>query len=298
MKSGKDDDNADEHDAEDIAPAANEESKNTDCDQIKYVNKKSFKGGSDTHSIQKTDGNSDSESVYGMSASSPTSSRRSTTCPSDNEFIDEWDDWSEVERGTGPMASWESIEYLEELRGNDDEKIASVAQFIKQSGNNMGSTERFPLMPCIPSCEQRHRDLVTGDTTVMGFNAAVSRPVGRKEMMNDPEAYAPMQKEWKGQRDSGVYDTANRVDANLVTAAQIAQKLIEGVVVVFNRNAVEDVTPFLHGFLSKLNLPVLVYVLNYYLPQIATSTEWDEDRYRRVCMDANDRATTNDVIPH
>lgn len=43
----------------------------------------------------------------------------------------------------------------------------------------------------------------------MGFNVAVSRPVGKREMMTDPGARASMQKDWKGQRDAGVYDFSN-----------------------------------------------------------------------------------------
>jgi len=38
------------------------------------------------------------------------------------------------------------------------------------------------------------------------FNAMVSRPVGRKEMMEDPDAKASMRSEWLGQHEQGVYD--------------------------------------------------------------------------------------------
>ena len=38
------------------------------------------------------------------------------------------------------------------------------------------------------------------------FNAMVSRPVGRKEMMEDPDAKASMRNEWLGQHKQGVYD--------------------------------------------------------------------------------------------
>jgi hypothetical protein len=38
------------------------------------------------------------------------------------------------------------------------------------------------------------------------FNAMVSRQVGRKEMMEDPEARAFMRNEWLGQHKQGVYD--------------------------------------------------------------------------------------------
>ena len=37
-------------------------------------------------------------------------------------------------------------------------------------------------------------------------SASVARPVGRKEMLNDPEALESMMKEWKGQWSAGVYD--------------------------------------------------------------------------------------------
>lgn len=63
-------------------------------------------------------------------------------------------------------------------------------------------------MPCVSRIDS-HRDQIPGNMmgcNVLGFNVAVSRPVGRKEMMHDPDARASMQKEWKGQRDSGAYD--------------------------------------------------------------------------------------------
>ena len=37
-------------------------------------------------------------------------------------------------------------------------------------------------------------------------SALVSRPVGRKEMLSDPEALESMMKEWKGQWTADVYD--------------------------------------------------------------------------------------------
>jgi len=38
------------------------------------------------------------------------------------------------------------------------------------------------------------------------FNAMVSRPVGRKEMMEEPDAKASMRNEWLGQHKQRVYD--------------------------------------------------------------------------------------------
>ena len=38
------------------------------------------------------------------------------------------------------------------------------------------------------------------------FNALVSRPVGRKEMLTNPDALASMKKEWSGLIDQGVFD--------------------------------------------------------------------------------------------
>ena len=64
----------------------------------------------------------------------------------------------------------------------------------------------IPCMPCVQQ-DLEHREKF-GQTVRFGklFNAMVSRPVGRKEMMEDPDAKASMRNEWLGQHKQGVFD--------------------------------------------------------------------------------------------
>ena len=64
-----------------------------------------------------------------------------------------------------------------------------------------------PMMPCTHFVKDDHRERL--GSSLMGSivgSALVARPVGRKEMLNDPEALESMMKEWKGQWSAGVYD--------------------------------------------------------------------------------------------
>jgi len=62
-------------------------------------------------------------------------------------------------------------------------------------------------MPCVHQ-DLEHREKFGQTDVRFGklFNAMVSRPVGRKEMMEDPDAKASMRSEWLGQHKQGVYD--------------------------------------------------------------------------------------------
>ena len=44
------------------------------------------------------------------------------------------------------------------------------------------------------------------EKAVKVVHALVSRPVGRKEMLTNPDALASMKKEWSGLIDQGVFD--------------------------------------------------------------------------------------------
>ena len=71
------------------------------------------------------------------------------------------------------------------------------------SSDNQGT----PMMPCTHFVKDDHRERL--GSSLMGSivgSALVARPVGRKEMLNDPEALESMMKEWKGQWSAGVYD--------------------------------------------------------------------------------------------
>ena len=64
-----------------------------------------------------------------------------------------------------------------------------------------------PAMPCAHFVKDDHRERLGSSVigSIVG-NALVARPVGRKEMLSDPEALESMMKEWKGQWSAGVYD--------------------------------------------------------------------------------------------
>ena len=62
-------------------------------------------------------------------------------------------------------------------------------------------------MPCVHHMKNDHRERLGNSFVGDVFRCAlVSRPVGRKEMLSDPEALESMMKEWKGQWTAEVYD--------------------------------------------------------------------------------------------
>ena len=54
----------------------------------------------------------------------------------------------------------------------------------------------IPSMPCTTSVPSEHR--VKNPTVKSCFNAMATRPVTRKEMLNNPKAMEAFMKEWKG----------------------------------------------------------------------------------------------------
>ena len=67
-----------------------------------------------------------------------------------------------------------------------------------------GEAKKYPSMPCVTSELIQHREKAA--KVVRFFDALVARPVGRKEMLTNPDALASMQKEWSGLIDQGVFD--------------------------------------------------------------------------------------------
>ena len=58
-------------------------------------------------------------------------------------------------------------------------------------------------MPCVQHMKDDHRERLGSSFVGDVFRSAlVSRPVGRKEMLSDPEALESMMKEWKRTMDS------------------------------------------------------------------------------------------------
>ena len=145
----------------------------------------------------------------------------STDVPDDEEYLTEWDEWSEVEKGRGPKASW-SGEVWNTLSGVISKSSTATpgeSTMIKNGKcvnvKNMKNTTTdddddfiaFPTMPCTSAPSNIHRTKVSpGGLGGKLFNAMVSRPVGRAEIESNPKAKEAMLKEWKGLRDQEVFD--------------------------------------------------------------------------------------------
>ena len=63
---------------------------------------------------------------------------------------------------------------------------------------------RIPAMPCTTSVQHNHR--VKNGAHGNCFNAMVTRPITRKEMLNNPKAMEAFTKEWKGLWEQEVFD--------------------------------------------------------------------------------------------
>ena len=139
------------------------------------------------------------------------SSSSDTDVPADDDFLIDWDEWSEVESGRGPKATWHNEHMYDFSQG----KVVATATLhdaepnVHDPSNQSTNFHSFPCMPCIHQ-QDHHRDkIITNDGGIninKMFNTAVARPVARKEMMENEEARKAMRKEWLGQHAAGVYD--------------------------------------------------------------------------------------------
>ena len=145
----------------------------------------------------------------------------SADIPDDEEYLTEWDEWSEIEKGYGPKASWNGDVWNTTSGVISRSTMASPGKstmikngksvFIKNEKNKFTDDDddllAFPTMPCTSVPNNIHRTKVPPEG--LGgklFNAMVSRPVGRAEIESNPKAKESMLKEWKGLRDQGVFD--------------------------------------------------------------------------------------------
>ena len=145
----------------------------------------------------------------------------STDVPDDEEYLTEWDEWSEIEKGRGPKASW-SGEVWNTLSGGisrfslatpgestmiKNGKCVNVKDMKNVATDDDDEFIAFPTMPCTSASNQIHRTKVPpGGLGSKLFNAMVSRPVGRAEIESNPKAKEAMLKEWKGLRDQEAFD--------------------------------------------------------------------------------------------
>ena len=146
----------------------------------------------------------------GKGTTAPVTDLSDTDVP-DDDFIVEWDEWSKVEKGRGPKATWHNNHVYDFSQG----KVVATATLHDtgpidhKSCDQVGDVHSFPCMPCINQFEY-HREKNNVDDGGINinkmFNTAVARPVARKEMMENEDARKAMRKEWLGQHAAGVYD--------------------------------------------------------------------------------------------
>ena len=126
-----------------------------------------------------------------------------------------------MENGFGPRATWDPLNIIDINSGEILNDMA-VAYAMPTESNRCTTEDftknlkdhhlSFPSMPCINSISKHRERYTYADTTnPMSayrnlFNAAVSRPVSRAEMLKNPKAKASMRKEWLGLHEQGVFD--------------------------------------------------------------------------------------------
>ena len=87
----------------------------------------------------------------GVSASAPCYSDLSDTdVPDDDDFLMEWDEWSEIEKGKGPKATWNNDKVYDFNQG----KVVAAATLhntneVPQDARGLSDVFLpFPCMPC------------------------------------------------------------------------------------------------------------------------------------------------------
>ena len=102
----------------------------------------------------------------------------------------------------------------------------------------------IPSMPCTTSAILEHRE--KNPNVRSCFNAMVTRPVTRKEMLNNPKAMEAFMKEWKGLWDQEVFDftTTREYDDVVAEAKKKGEKVhmarVHGLIYEKNYQLKED----------------------------------------------------------
>ena len=135
----------------------------------------------------------------------------STELPSDDDYMEKWEEWIAVENGYGPRATWDPLNICDNTTGQAMNSLA-IAYAMPTEYNTCSPEDftknlkehhiPFPSMPCINSVSN-HREKIqfegrpgTLNNYRRLFNAALSRPVSRAEMLSNPRARASMRNEW------------------------------------------------------------------------------------------------------
>ena len=175
----------------------------------------------------------------GMDESPRSVTSLSTDVPDDEEYLDESDEWAEVERGYGPSASWTGkfVEISSGKIASDLKACVSSSTFPLPDGHVQSSPDflEFPSMPCTPCEPQKHRDKLGEGVFNMPklFNAMVSRPVGINRNMSKGRRFHVERME-RGLHDQGVFDFSIVREYDDVTAEAKRSKTEKNMEYVFN----------------------------------------------------------------
>ena len=117
---------------------------------------------------------------------------------------------------------WEWAQEMSDIYAQD----VFLADVIPAVPAHMVCNEDWiPSMPCTTSVSTDHRD--KNPAVKSCFNAMVTRPVTRKEMMNNPKAMEAFMKLWKGLWDQEVFDfsTTREYDDVVAEAKKKGEKI-------------------------------------------------------------------------
>ena len=130
---------------------------------------------------------------------SPKSYTSESTCvPSDEEFLTDWDEsamWEDNDDNLA-MAAWKTENVYNPLNGQ------ICCCITGDPIDNDVVDEPFPTMPCVVR-DTQHRPKLMGNRL---FNAVVSRPVSRAEILSNKKAMQSMLDEWGGLWDEETFD--------------------------------------------------------------------------------------------
>ena len=118
-------------------------------------------------------------------------------------YPEEWLEWEEFvchqEGPCGATSDGSKVMYEALVCLPEDVNVAASSEKVKKM------KVEAPSMPCIASDEQHsHRERIQNIQSP--FPAAVSRPVSRKEMLENPEALKKMRDEWNGLTEQGTFE--------------------------------------------------------------------------------------------
>ena len=120
-----------------------------------------------------------------------------------NAYPEEWLEWEEfVSQQEGP-----STDIPDKPKHVYEALVCTAEYHSSPKSSYKVNKEKIvaPSMPCINTGKvDEHRNKITEQQ--LPFPAAVSRPVSRKEMLENPEALKKMRDEWSGLTEQGTFE--------------------------------------------------------------------------------------------